>query len=127
MRQLRWDVPFADLDPLSIDIIDARQDRGEWSVHVALHGEKTGWTVRFWDVVGVRFSNESFFDWDSWRAAFEAPRFNAAYIIDGGAMWDDFWPPKDGSVIPATHFVIATEGQLFEALAVNWDISDKSG
>jgi len=125
MRQLKWDVPFASLDPLSLGIASAQFDGGVWTVRVELNDQTRFWSVRFWGVVGVRFSDESFFDWGHWHNSFENTLGGAAYIIEDGAMRSDFWTGNDGP-ISTTHFAIGTANALFEALAQQWDVSDET-
>ena len=123
MRSLRWDVPFADRHPHKVLLPIFGRDR--WGVYVeveAIDDRPGTWQVRFTDVLGIRCSNESYFDWARWAGALEASHQACAYIVENAEWRDDFWNGRNGQVVKATHYVISTADDHFECLAAGCDL-----
>ena len=125
MKQLKWDVPFADHHPWKLDIASVKKDEYGWSVEVTTLGDNPeSWHVYFTDVTGVKYSNESFFDWEAWSTRLEASHQAAAYIVEDGDWRGEFWSGRDTAHFPSTHYAIATTGCLLEVLAQHGVIRD---
>lgn len=118
MRQLRWDVPFADRSPLDLILSPIKLDDYGWWVDVEARRDRPGkWLVNFSDVLGFKYSNESYFDWTKWAGRLEASHQVSAYIVENSDWRDEFWNGRSGQVLPSIHFVIATGDCLLECLA----------
>lgn len=118
MRQLKWDVPFADRHPFDLAVWPIRQDEYGWLVDVEARMDRPGkWRINFVDVLGFKYSNESFFDWGKWAGRLEASHQASAYIVEDGDWRDEFWNGRDGAVLQSTHYAIATGDSLVECIA----------
>lgn len=118
MNSSRWDVPFADRNPLELTLSNIRLDQYGWWVDVEALGQRSGkWRLLFSDVLGFKHSNESYFDWRKWSDRLEASHQAAAYVVEDGDWRDEFWNGRSGDVLDVTHYAIATGDCLLECLA----------
>jgi hypothetical protein len=123
MRQLKWDVPFADRSPLDLMLLPIKLDAYGWWVDVEAMRDRPGkWRLHFTGVLGFKYSNESYFDWTKWAGRLEATHQASAYIVEDGDWRDEFWNGRSGQVFQSTHFVIATGDCLLECLAGQFDL-----
>ncbi len=123
MRSVRWDVPFADRHPYKLILRFIGQDMYGVFIEVEAIDDRPGkWQVRFTDVIGLKCSNESYFDWTKWSDSVEASHQARAYIVEDAPWRDEFWNGRSGDVVKGTHYVISTGDDHFECLAGRFEL-----